>query len=62
MVGQINNQALGPGPAHDQRCVRMIFEGTFIKIEVNFCSCRPSAKKTCNLVKDYMIRLSIGGT
>jgi hypothetical protein len=31
VVGQANNQTLALGFAHEQRCVRMIFEGAFIR-------------------------------
>jgi hypothetical protein len=48
LVGQVNNQALALGPTHERNCAYMIFEGTFIKNEAIFCSCRQSTKKAYN--------------
>jgi hypothetical protein len=48
VVGQVNNQVLALGPAHERRCAHMIFEGTSIENETNSCSCKQSAKKTYN--------------
>jgi hypothetical protein len=40
VVGQANNQVPALGPTHEQRRVRMIFEGTYIRSEAKSYSCK----------------------
>jgi hypothetical protein len=48
VVGRSNNQMPAPGPTHEWRCARMIFEKTFTKSEANSYSCRRSPKNARN--------------
>ncbi len=46
MLGQTNNQTPIVRLAHEWRHVRIVFEGTLGRSEVNSCSCSWSIKKT----------------
>jgi hypothetical protein len=48
VVGRTNNQAPALKPTHEQRCVHLIYESTYVKSEANSCLCRRFAKKTYN--------------
>jgi hypothetical protein len=48
VVGQVNNQVPTLGPAHEQRHVRMIFEGAYTINEAKSYSCKQSTKEACN--------------